>query len=178
MTWWGSALVQGAGGDLPKGQGSFCGFCKVLADEGRNELDAGGERPQANVLLCANTGAGSGKQPTPLLAIPLLQMAATPQSNHLEENADFSLYVWNYIRMRERVTSLLLPTLWAQTENRGQEEANLGLQLCPPMSCIMPLSFPDVIVVSSKTRHGWFLTKLKLLYASSGVCEGQNPVSY
>lgn len=35
--------------------------------------------------------AGSGEQPTPLLAIPVLELAETAQCKHLEENADFSL---------------------------------------------------------------------------------------
>lgn len=69
MVWWGSAPVWGAGGALPKGQGSVCSVCKFLADEECNELDAGGEPPPTNAPLCAKPSpappvTGSGEQPT------------------------------------------------------------------------------------------------------------------
>lgn len=138
--WWGTAPVLGAGGALPKDQGSVCGLCKFPADEGCNELDAGEELPPTNAPLCAKPSPtppilGSGEQPSPLLAVPVLELVETPQCKHLEENADFSLCAWKYIRMRERVA----PLPWrGHRQNYGQEEASLGLELCPPMSQVMP----------------------------------------
>lgn len=114
VTRWSSALVRGAGGALLKCEGSICGLCKFLDDEGFNEVDAGEEPPQTNALLCAKPSlalpaAGSGEQPSPLLAVPVLGLAETPQCKHLGENTDFSLCAWKYIGTRERVT--LLPWL-------------------------------------------------------------------
>lgn len=104
VTWWGSAPVRGAGEALSKGQGKVCGLGKFLAGGGCKEVDAGEIGPPTNALLCETHSAGSGEQPTPLLPVPVPQVAETPQCKYLEENVGFSLCVWNYIRMRERVT--------------------------------------------------------------------------